>query len=122
MSLIHHDESYRIIGCAMEVHKVLGPGLNEKPYEYALAVEFQLAGIRFLQQQAFPVIYKGQWVGECIPDLIAFGKIVVEVKTVSSIGNSEFGQMMNYLKIIDHRLGIIVNFRHPKLEWERVVR
>lgn len=122
MSLIYQDHSYQIIGCAMEVHNTLGPGLNEKPCENALAIEFKLAGIDFLQQQPFPVIYKGHVVGECIPDLIAFRKIVVEAKTVPSIGDSELGQMMNYLKITGHQLGIIINFRHPKLEWERVVK
>lgn len=122
MDLLHKDESFKIIGCAMEVHNTLGPGLSEKPYENALAIELRIAEIDFLQQQPFPVIYKGHVVGECIPDLIAFGIIVIEAKTVASIGDSERGQMMNYLKITGHRLGIIINFRHPKLEWERVVR
>ena len=121
MSLLHKDESYQIVGCAMEVHNTLGPGLNEKPYENALAIEFRLTGIDFLQQQPFPVIYKGHVVGECIPDLVAFRKIVVEAKTIASITDSERGQMMNYLKITGHQLGIIINFRNPKLEWERVV-
>jgi len=122
MDLLHKDESFKIIGCAMEVHNTLGPGLSEKPYENALAIELRIAEIDFLQQRPFPVIYKGHAVGECIPDLIAFGIIVIEAKTVASIGDSERGQMMNYLKITGHRLGIIINFRHPKLEWERVVR
>ena len=122
MDLLHKDESFKIIGCAMEVHNTLGPGLSEKPYENALAIELRIAEIDFLQQRPFPVIYKGHVVGECIPDLIAFGIIVIEAKTVASIGDSERGQMMNYLKITGHRLGIIINFRHPKLEWERVVR
>lgn len=123
MAILHKDESFKIVGCAMEVHNTLGPGLSEKPYENALAIEFRLERIEFQQQQQpFPVIYKGHVVGECIPDLIAFGKIVVEAKTVPSIGDSELGQMMNYLKITGHQLGIIINFRHPKLEWERVVR
>jgi len=122
MSLYHRDDTYRIVGCAMEVLNALGPGLNEKPYENALAVEFRLAGIDFTQQQPFPVVYKGCVVGECIPDLVAFGKIVVEAKTVAAIGDSELGQMLTYLKVTGHQLGMIFNFRHPKLEWERVVR
>ncbi len=122
MSLLHKDESYQIIGCAMEVLNAMGPGLNEKPYENALAAEFRIAGIDFLQQHPFPVLYKGHLVGECIPDLIVWRKIVVEAKTVASIGDSEIGQMITYLKITGHHLGIILNFKHPKLEWERVVR
>jgi len=122
MSLYHRDDTYRIVGCAMEVLNALGPGLNEKPYENALAVEFRLAGIDFKQQQPFPVVYKGCVVGECIPDLIAFGKIVVGAKTVAAIGDSGIGQMLTYLKVTGNQLGMIFNFRHPKLEWERVVR
>jgi GxxExxY protein len=121
MSLLYKEESYRIVGCAMEVHNTLGPGLNEKPYENALSIEFRLTGVDFLQQHPYPVIYKGHVVGECIPDLVTFGKIVVEAKTIAAITDSERGQMMNYLKITSHQLGIIINFRNPKLEWERVV-
>jgi GxxExxY protein len=122
MSLHHRDDTYRIVGCAMEVLNTLGPGLNEKPYENALAVEFRLAGIDFKQQQPFPVLYKGRVVGECIPDLIVLGKIVVEAKTVAAIGDSEIGQMLTYLKVTGHQVGMIFNFKNPKLEWERVVR
>lgn len=121
MSILYKDESFQIIGCAMEVHNTLGPSLNEKPYEKALAIEFKLVRIHYHQQRAYPVVYKGHVVGECIPDLIAFGSIVVEAKTITSIGDSERGQMMNYLKITGHQLGIIINFRNPKLDWERVV-
>jgi len=122
MSLYHRDDTYRIVGCAMEVLNALGSGLNENPYENALAVEFRLAGIDFKQQQPFPVLYKGRVVGECIPDLIVLGKIVVEAKTVAAIGDSEIGQMLTYLKVTGHQVGMIFNFKNPKLEWERVVR
>lgn len=122
MSLHLGEETFKIVGCAMEVLNTLGPGLNEKPYENALAVEFRLAGIPFKQQPPFPVLYKGSVIGECIPDLIAFGKVVVEAKTVASIGDSEFGQMLTYLKVTGHKVGLIFNFRNPKLEWERVAR
>jgi len=122
MSLHLGEETFKIVGCAMEVLNTLGPGLNEKPYENALAVEFRLAGIPFKQQPLFPVLYKGSVIGECIPDLIAFGKVGVEAKTVASIGDSELGQMLTYLKVTGHKVGLIINFKHPRLEWERVAR
>ncbi len=119
--LVLKDEVYRIVGCAMEVMNMLGHGLLEKPYENALVVEFGLKGIPFQQQQRFPVMYKSVQVGEYIPDLIAFGKIVVEAKTVERITDVERGQVINYLKITGIRVGLILNFKHAKLEWERIV-
>lgn len=105
----------------MEVINALGHGLLEKPYENALIVELKLQGIPFQQQPRFPVIYKSVQVGEYIPDIIAFNKIIVDTKTIEHIGNVEKGQMINYLKITGHKIGLIINFKHPKLEWKRVI-
>ncbi|ARM31156.1 GxxExxY protein [Prosthecochloris sp. HL-130-GSB] len=115
------EEVYRIVGCAMEVMNTLGHGLLEKPYENALVVEFGLKGIPFQQQKRFPVVYKSVQVGEYIPDLIAFEKIVVETKTIDRISDIERGQVINYLKITGIRVGLILNFKHAKLEWERLI-
>ena len=119
--LLLKEEVYQVVGCAMEVLNTLGHGLLEKPYENALIVEFGLKGIPFKQQPRFDVIYKGVKVGDYIPDLIAFNKIVVEAKTIKRITDVERGQILNYLKITQLRVGLILNFKHPKLEWERVV-
>ncbi len=100
----------------------LGNGLLEKPYENALALEFKLQNIPFRQQPGFVVLYKTVKVGEYIPDLIVFEKIIVEVKTVERITNHEIGQMLNYLKITNLKIGLILNFKFSKLQWERVVR
>ena len=119
--LLLQEEVYQIVGCAMEVLNTLGHGLLEKPYEDALVVEFGLKGISYKQQPRFDVIYKGVKVGDYIPDLIAFNKIVVDAKTIERITDVERGQILNYLKITQLRVGLILNFKHPKLEWERVV-
>jgi len=119
--LLLKEEVFRVVGCAMEVLNGLGHGLLEKPYESALVVEFGLKGIPLQQQPRFDVIYKNVWVGEYIPDLIAFGQVVVDAKTIDAITNVERGQMLNYLKITKLRVGLILNFKHPKLEWERLV-
>jgi len=103
------------------VLNTLGHGLLEKPYENALVVEFGLKGIRVHQQQRFDVYYKSVKVGDYIPDLIAFDKIIVETKTIDRITNLERGQVLNYLKITELRVGVILNFKHAKLEWERIV-
>ena len=115
------EETHRIIGCAMEVLNTLGHGLLEKPYENALVVEFGQQGIPCKQQPRFPVIYKSVNVGEYIPDLIAFDTIIVDTKAIEKIGNNEKAQMINYLKITGLRVGLILNFKHSKLEWERIV-
>jgi len=89
--LVCEQETRRIIGCAMEVLNELGHGLLEKPYENALVVEFQRQGIPYEQQPRFDVVYKGVKVGEYVPDLIAFDKIVVDAKVIDKITDPEIG-------------------------------
>lgn len=115
------EETHSIIGCAFEVLNELGHGLNEKLYENSLVVEFKRRGIAFDQQRRFNVLYKGEHVGEFIPDLIAFGKVVVDAKTIDRITDHERGQMLNYLRITKLPVGLILNFKHGKLEFERIV-
>jgi len=119
--LLYKEEVYQVVGCAMEVLNTLGNGLLEKPYENALVVEFQQQGIPYAQQPRFPVIYKSVNVGEYIPDLIVFDKIIVDTKAIEKIGNNEKAQIINYLKITGLRVGLLLNFKHAKLEWERIV-
>lgn len=114
------EETHQIIGCAMEVLNTLGHGLLEKPYENALCVEFGLRAIVFSQQPKFQVLYKTVKVGEYIPDLIVFDKIVVDTKTIDWISDHEKGQVLNYLKITGLRVGLILNFKYAKLQWERL--
>jgi len=115
------EETHVIIGCAFEVLNELGHGLNEKLYENSLVVEFKRKGIAFDQQRSFEVLYKGEHVGEFIPDLIAFGKVVVDAKCIDQITDHERGQMLNYLRITRLPVGLILNFKHARLEWERIV-
>ena len=114
-------ETHAIIGCAFEVLNGLGHGLNEKCYENALVVEFRLQGIGYSQQRQFEVLYKNECVGLFIPDLIAYDQVIVDAKVIDRITDVERGQMLNYLRITTLRVGLILNFRHPRLEWERIV-
>lgn len=118
---IFASETYQIIGAAIEVSNVLGSGLLEKPYENALACELRQRGISFVQQPRYEVDYKGQKVGEYLPDLVVADNVIVELKVVQNISNVERAQMINYLKITGLRVGLIFNFSKPKLEWERVI-
>jgi len=115
------DEAFAIVGAAMEVANTLGHGLLEKPYERALTVELGLRGIPHVLQRPFHVVYKSINVGDYIPDLIVYDQIIVEVKCVERITDLERGQVLNYLRIAGLGLGLILNFRYPKLQWERVV-
>jgi GxxExxY protein len=119
--LILRDEVYAIISCALEIINGIGHGLHEKPYENALAVEFEHRGIHFDQQRAFPVNWRGRKIAEFIPDLIAYGKIIIDTKTIDRITDHERGQMLNYLRITRLPVGLIINFKKSKLEWERIV-
>jgi GxxExxY protein len=119
--ILYPEESYQIVGCAIEVLNELGPGLLEKPYENALCKEFRLRGIPYSQQSRFPIVYKGEQVGEHIPDLIVFGKIVVDPKTVDQITDEHRAVMISYLRVTKTKLGIYLNFKSSKLDVVRVV-
>jgi GxxExxY protein len=99
----------------------IGHGLNEKIYENSLVVLFKLNDIAFDQQPRFPVSFRGAEVGEFIPDLIVFGSVIVDPKVIDRITDHERGKMLNYLRVAKLRVGLILNFKHARLEWERIV-
>lgn len=119
--LLYKNEVFQIVGCAIEVLNTLGHGILEKPYENALVVEFQLRQIPYRQQPVFDVLYKENKVGLFVPDLIVFDSIVVDTKVIDRITDHERGLMLNYLRITKLRVGIILNFKQRKLEWERII-
>ena len=100
--LLLKEEVFQIVGCAIEVLNTLGHCLVEKPYENAL------------------VVYKGQKISLFVPDLIAFNSLVVDTKVIDQITDHERGLMLNYLRITGMRVGVILNFKHSKLEWQRI--
>jgi len=116
------DISYEVIGCAMRVHNALGPGLREKPYENALAIDLERSDFRVQQQRPFPIFYLNEVVGDCIPDITVNEELLVDVKSVDSLGPNAEAQMLNYLRISRIELGLVINFKNPKLEWQRLVR
>ena len=119
--LLLKAETEKIIGFAFEVLNEVGHGLNEKIYENSLVVLFKQNNIRFDQQRRFPIFFRGVDVGEFIPDLIAFGSVIVDTKVIDRITDHERGQMLNYLRITKLRVGLILNFKHARLEWQRIV-
>jgi GxxExxY protein len=119
--LLLKAETEKLIGFAFEVLNEIGHGLNEKIYENSLTVLLKLNGIAFDQQRRFPVFFREVEVGEFIPDLIAFGSVILDAKVIDRITDHERGQMLNYLRITKLRVGLILNFKHARLERERIV-
>jgi GxxExxY protein len=119
--LLLKTETEKIIGFAFEVLNEIGHGLNEKIYENSLTVLFKQNNIAFDQQRRFSVVFRGVQVGEFIPDLIAFGSVIVDTKVIDRITDHERGQMLNYLRITKLRVGLILNFKNSRLEFDRIV-
>jgi len=120
--LIHKELSGEIIGAAMAVLNELRPGLDERLYENALVLELHDRGHAAEQQKRFPVHYKGHLVGTLVPDLIVDGLVVADAKVVTAFNDNHIAQMLGYLAITGLNLAILLNFKHARLEWKRVVR
>lgn len=110
-----HIVSDRIIGAAIEVHRQLGPGLLETPYRRALSIELVHQGLRVETNRHIPMEYRGELIGEYIPDLIVEDTVVVEVKSVSHLEPIFTAQGVTYLRLTQLRVGLILNFNVPKL-------
>ena len=119
--LIYKELSFKIVGCAIEVHKVLGAGFLESVYEEALKVEFRKNNISYEFQKPFPVIYKNVSVKDFVCDIVVDEKIIVELKAIKKISDIERAQVLNYLKVTGYKLGLLINFGRTSLEFERLV-
>jgi GxxExxY protein len=104
----------RIIGCAIEVHRVLGPG-PEVECETALCMELQSRGLAFKRQMGVPIYYQGQLISEYHPDLIVADEIIVEVKCIERIAEVHVAQVKTYLRITSLKVGLIMNFNNATM-------
>ncbi len=116
-----NDLSNRIIGIAIDIHKKLGPGFQEKINEEALLEEFGKTEIGFDKQKIIRVDYKGQNLGNQRIDLLVGGEIILEIKACTKVIPIHRDQVISYLKTAEKRLGLILNFGRSKLEIKRVV-
>lgn len=116
----HKELSYQIIGAAMEVHRELRNGLDEKLYERALVIELSQRGMKAESQKVFPVHYKNQHIGKLIPDLIVNDSIIVDTKVATSFHAAHRAQMLGYLNITGLEVGLLINFKNASLEHERI--
>jgi GxxExxY protein len=107
--------TYKIIGCAIEVHKELGPGLLESAYQECLFYELKNAGLKVEKEKALPVIYKDIKLDHGYRiDLLIENKLVIEIKTVENFTDVHFAQILTYLKLGNHPIGLLMNF-HSKI-------
>lgn len=120
--MIHEEISGAIIGAAMAVLNELGPGLDEKIYERALVIELRKRGHAVEQQKSHAVYYGGELVGTLIPDLILDNRVIADPKVVESFSDTHVRQMIGCLAITKLSLALLLNFKHAKLQWKRIVR
>ena len=109
--------SGEVIGAAIEVHRLLGPGLLESAYELALARELALRGVCVERQKAVPLEYKGTALGDGFRiDLLVQERIIVEIKAVERLQAIHEAQLLTYLRLADKRLGLLINFNEKTIK------
>ena len=121
--IIYEEETYQIRGAVYEVYWEMGCGFLEAVYQECLQKELHLRGIPFEAQKALPIQYKGNELSlKYVPDLICFGKIIVEIKAMKDIYPEHKAQLLNYLKATGLRVGMLVNFGgHPKVQIVKMI-
>ncbi len=118
---LHQELTGEIIESAMKVHNALGCGLLEKVYENALAWDLELKKKKVALQQAFTVRYREKEVGLYYADVVVEDRVIIEVKSADGIDDVHRAQILNYLRISGLRVGLLINFAKPKLQFERFV-
>ena len=113
---INNALTYEIIGCAIEVHKTLGPGLLESVYEKALQQELKEKGFRVESQKVVELNYKGVNIGEGLRlDLLVENEVIVELKSVEDLKPIHYKQLLTYLKLTNKKMGLLINFNEESL-------
>lgn len=118
----HSELTAKIIGVAMEVHKILGSGFQEVIYQRALAIELAEQVIPFIREQEMEIYYKGRNIGTRRVDFFVDGKVMVEIKAVSQLEDIHLAQAINYLEAYDLEVGLLINFGAKSLEFKRVMK
>ena len=113
--------TYKINGAIFEVNRTLGAGFLEKVYENALLIELKERGLNAENQIPINVEYKDQKVGEYFADIVVENQIIIEIKAITSLGKVHEAQILNYLKATGMKIGLLVNFTHPKAEIKRFI-
>ena len=112
----HDPVTERIIACAIEVHRLLGPGFMESTYEEAMCIEMSDKQLQFTRQVRLPLEYKGHLIGEYRPDLVVENKVVVEIKSVERLVGVHRAQVLTYMRALNLAVGLLINFNGEVLK------
>jgi GxxExxY protein len=122
VNLLYEEITEKIIGAAMEVHNVLGSGFLEGVYEEALCIELARRGLEYKSQEELSIAYKDLILRhKYIADMIIEDKIIIEAKATSGFTEVDEAQLFNYLKATGKKVGLLINFGKPRLEWKRLI-
>ncbi len=120
--ILFKDESYKIIGACIEVHKKLGSGFLESVYAEALEIEFKNAGIPYEKEKKLSVFYEDKPLNKFFrADFVCFNSIIIELKATKFLIEADHRQTINNVKATQFKLGILVNFGTPSLAYKRIV-
>lgn len=112
----------KIIGCAMEVHRILGNGFQEVIYQRALAKEMSIQGLEFSREHEMTIFYKGDEIGTRRVDFFVEGKVMVELKAIIQLEDVHLAQAINYLEAYGLEIGLLINFGNTSLQFKRVMK
>ena len=112
----------KIIGCAMEVHRILGNGFQEVIYQRALAIEMNNHGISYSREHEMDILYKGEQIGQRRVDFFVEGKVMVELKAIVQLEDVHLAQAINYLEAYGLEIGLLINFGNTSLQFKRVMK
>lgn len=121
MELPFKELTHRVIGCAMEVHRVLGPGFQEYIYQRAMAIELKAAAVKFQEEYEIPVFYKADKIGLRRVDFFIENTVTVEIKAKSDLDNSHLAQAINYIEASNIATGLLINFGATSLQFKRIL-
>lgn len=120
--LLFGEETYKIIGACIQVHKNLGSGFSEEVYAQALAKEFTTLNIQFEQHKKLPIYYNEEVLDQYfVADYVCFDHILLQIKCVNRLKENLTKQVVNYLKTTHKEIGLIINFGEESLKWKRVI-
>lgn len=116
------EECYEIIGACMEVANELGCGFFESVYQEALSIEFSQKGIPFEKEKVLDIYYKDRLLSKkYIADFVCFDQVIVELKAIETFQPEHTAQVLNYLKATGKKVGLLINFGNPKLQYKRII-
>ena len=122
MNYLLKEECYKVIGCAMKVHSELGCGFLEPVYQEALAIELEESRIPFLKEKVLDITFKGRFFKKkYVADFVCYDQLIIELKAIEVLAPDHTSQVINYLKATGLKVGLLLNFGSPKLQYKRVI-